>query len=84
MQADRAASAGHFQDVNLPARNPAMTTLADSNVVERMPEMKFVEMAKRIELVFESQGQWGQSGHEPRMTTWKEARNQEEDCWAYR
>lgn len=52
MQAKRTARAGNFADFNLPARDLVMAALANAEVIKPMPEMKFVQMLKRVDLLF--------------------------------
>lgn len=55
MQAERAAPAGNFGYFNLAAGDPVMAAPANADIVERMPEMKFIQMLKRVDLVFRGQ-----------------------------
>lgn len=61
-----AAGARPLDHFNLPPRDLVMAALADPDVIERMPEMEFIETAKGIDLVFGRQSQRGERAHEPR------------------
>ena len=84
LQAQRPTGAGQFHYFNLPAGDLAMATLADADVIARMPEMKLVETAKQIDLVFGRPSQWGEPAHEQRMASGRETNNQGANCRAYR
>src|SRR5688500_15215795 len=67
LQAQFSAAAGQFDYFNLPACDLPMATLTNSDFIERMPEMKFVELAKCIELVFDRQRRPRSHRHNERM-----------------
>lgn len=52
LQPHLAAPSLKFHHQNLPAGNRSPATLAEALVVDRMPEMEFVEVTQEIEFVF--------------------------------